>query len=106
MSACCAGCFALEDGVTHEGALVRVRDLTLDLGHGDARVPPAVKIFIGPTGPRMMELAGEIADGVLINGILSPAYTAPLAGAYRRRGRARGSHASPRWRSCNSSTSR
>ena len=43
--------FALEDGVTHEGELVRVRDLTLDLGHGDARVPPAVRIFIGPTGP-------------------------------------------------------
>ena len=68
--------FALEDGVTHEGELVRVRDLTLDLGHGDARVSPAVRIFIGPTGPRMMELAGEVADGVLINGILSPAYTA------------------------------
>ena len=66
---------ALEDGVTHEGELVTVRDLTLDLGHGDARVPPAVKIHIGPTGPRMMELGGEIADGVLINGILSPAYT-------------------------------
>ena len=66
---------ALEDGVTHEGELVRVRDLTLDLGHGDPRTPPAVKIFIGPTGPRMMELSGEIADGALINGILSPAYT-------------------------------
>ena len=66
---------ALEDGVTHEGELVTVRDLTLDLGHGDPRTPPAVKIFIGPTGPRMMELSGEIADGALINGILSPAYT-------------------------------
>ena len=66
---------ALEDGVTHEGELVTVRDLTLNLGHGDPRTPPAVKIFIGPTGPRMMELSGEIADGVLINGILSPAYT-------------------------------
>ncbi len=66
---------SLEDGVTHEGELVTVRDLTLDLGHGDPRIPPAVKIFIGPTGPRMMELAGEIADGALINGILSPAYT-------------------------------
>ena len=66
---------ALEDGVTHEGELVTVRDLTLDLGHGDPRTPPAVRIFIGPTGPRMMELSGEIADGALINGILSPAYT-------------------------------
>ncbi|MSO76349.1 MAG: LLM class flavin-dependent oxidoreductase [Alphaproteobacteria bacterium] len=66
---------ALESGVTFEGELVRVRDLTLDLGYGDARVPPAVKLHIGPTGPKMMALAGEIADGVLINGILPPAYT-------------------------------
>ena len=67
--------FALEDGVSFEGECVKVRDLTLDLGHGDARIPPDVKIFIGATGPKMMELTGEIADGVLINGILPPAYT-------------------------------
>jgi 5,10-methylenetetrahydromethanopterin reductase len=66
---------ALESGVTFESDLVKVRDLTLDLGYGDPRVPPKVKIQIGPTGPRMMELSGEIADGVLINGILPPAYT-------------------------------
>lgn len=67
---------ALEDGVTHESELIQVRDLTLDLGHGDPRVPPDVKIFIGPTGPKMMELAGEVADGALINGMLSPSYAA------------------------------
>ena len=66
---------ALEEGVSFEGELVKVRGLTLDLGHGDPRVPPDVKVFIGPTGPRMMELTGEIADGALINGILSPSYT-------------------------------
>ncbi len=66
---------ALEEGVTFESPLVRVRDLTLDLGHGDPRIPPAIKIFIGPTGPKMMELTGEIADGALINGILPPSYT-------------------------------
>lgn len=66
---------ALEEGVTFEGELVRVRDLTLDLGYGDERVPPRVKIHIGPTGPKMMELTGEIADGVLMNGILPPSYT-------------------------------
>jgi 5,10-methylenetetrahydromethanopterin reductase len=66
---------ALEAGVTFEGEMVRVRDLTLDLGHDDPRVPPAVKIGIGPTGPRMMELTGEIADVALINGILPPSYT-------------------------------
>lgn len=65
----------LEEGVTFESDLIKVRDLTLDLGHGDARVPPDVKIHIGATGPKMMALSGEICDGVLINGILPPAYT-------------------------------
>ena len=41
---------ALEEGVTFEGEFVKVRDLTLDLGHGDPRIPPDVGIFIGPTG--------------------------------------------------------
>lgn len=66
---------ALEEGVTFEGELVQVRDLTLDLGYGDAREAPQVKIAIGPTGPKMMELTGEIADIALINGILPPSYT-------------------------------
>ena len=42
---------------------MKVRDLTLDLGYGDARVPPDVKIYLGPTGPKMMQLSGEVADG-------------------------------------------
>ena len=82
---------ALEEGVTFEGEFVQVRDLALDLGHGDPRIPPDVRIFVGPTGPRMMELTGEIADGALINGILPPAYTRRalehLAAGARRAGR-------------------
>ena len=82
---------ALEEGVTFEGEFVQVRDLTLDLGHGDPRVPPEVGIYLGPTGPRMMELAGEVADGALINGILPPAYTRRslerMAAGARRAGR-------------------
>ena len=66
---------ALEEGVTFESDLIQVRDLTLDLGHGDERAPPRVKIGIGATGPRMMELTGEIADIALLNGILPPSYT-------------------------------
>ena len=82
---------ALEEGVTFEGEFVKVRDLTLDLGHGDPRIPPEVRIYLGPTGPRMMELTGEIADGALINGILPPSYTrrslGRLAAGARRGGR-------------------
>ena len=66
---------SLEEGVTLEGEVVQVRDLTLDLGHEAPRVPVDVPIYIGPTGPKMMELSGEIADGVLINGLLSTDYT-------------------------------
>src|SRR5262245_18733126 len=32
------------------------------------------KIFLAVTGPRMAELAGEIADGVILHGIASPRY--------------------------------
>lgn len=67
--------FALEDHVTLEGDTVHVRDISLDLGHGAAREPIPVPIYIGATGEKMMELSGEIADGVLINGVLSTDYT-------------------------------
>ena len=65
----------LEEGVTLEGEVVHVRDLTLDLGHEAPREPIEVPIYVGPTGPKMMELAGEVADGALINGLLSTDYT-------------------------------
>jgi 5,10-methylenetetrahydromethanopterin reductase len=61
--------------VTYEGELVHVRDLELDLGHGVPRNPLHVPIFIGATGPQMLELAGEIADGVALNGNVSVEYT-------------------------------
>jgi 5,10-methylenetetrahydromethanopterin reductase len=66
---------ALEAGVTMEGEFVKVRDLTLDLGHGAPRTAKDVKIYIGPTGPVMTETTGEIADGAILNGLLSPSYT-------------------------------
>lgn len=59
---------------TFEGEVVAVRDLELDLGHGMPREPKNVPIYIGATGFKMMEMAGEIADGVLINGLLSYDY--------------------------------
>lgn len=67
--------FALEEGVSFAGEVVHVRDISLDLGHGMKREKIPVSIAIGPTGPKMMELAGEIADVVLLNGLLSTDYT-------------------------------
>lgn len=65
---------ALEESVTLRGEVINVWDLRLDLGHGDPREPLNIPIYIGATGLKMMELAGEIADGVIVNGLLSPEY--------------------------------
>ncbi len=62
--------------VTYEGELVAVRDLRLDLGHGVARAPKRVPIYIGATGPQMLALSGELADGVMLNGFTSLTYLA------------------------------
>jgi 5,10-methylenetetrahydromethanopterin reductase len=62
------------DTVTYEGEVVKVRDLRLDLGHEVPRSPIDVPIYIGATGPRMLELAGEIGDGVFHNFFTSVSY--------------------------------
>ena len=59
---------------TVEGEIMKVRDLQLDLGHGRPRKPVKVPIYIGATGLRMLELSGEIADGVLLNAFTSVQY--------------------------------
>jgi 5,10-methylenetetrahydromethanopterin reductase len=59
--------------VTHHGEFVHVTDIEIDIVHGD-RSPKPVPIYIGATGMKMMELAGEIADGVLLNYMVSPQY--------------------------------
>jgi probable F420-dependent oxidoreductase len=49
--------------VTFEGEFYRVRGFRLT-----APLPPKpVEIYLGALGPRMLELAGEVADGVLLN---------------------------------------
>jgi 5,10-methylenetetrahydromethanopterin reductase len=59
--------------VTFKGEFVNVEDIEIDIVHGD-RSPKNVPIYIGATGMKMMELSGEIADGVLLNYLVSPAY--------------------------------
>lgn len=61
--------------VTFEGEFVKLRGASLDLGHGAPRVPINAKLYTGPTGLIMTEASGEIADGALLNGLLSPSYT-------------------------------
>lgn len=59
--------------VTLQGEFVRFRDVELDVLHG-RRQPRQVPIYIGATGPKMMALSGEVADGVLLNYMVSPFY--------------------------------
>jgi 5,10-methylenetetrahydromethanopterin reductase len=59
--------------VTYKGEFVRLDDVELDYVH-QARGAKAVPIVIGATGDQMLRLAGEIADGVLLNYLVSPSY--------------------------------
>ena len=76
--------------VTFHGEFVDVEDIEIDIVHGD-RSPRNVPIYIGATGMRMMELAGEIGDGVLLNYLVGPRYNATaldhLAAGAARSGR-------------------
>lgn len=69
----CRRLLAMET-VTFEGELVQVRDLRLEMGHGVSRDPRQVPIYIGATGLKMQEVAGEIADGALLNAYTSVAH--------------------------------
>jgi 5,10-methylenetetrahydromethanopterin reductase len=59
--------------VSFEGEFVHLDDVEIDIVHGD-RSPKEVPIYIGATGMRMMALAGEIGDGVVLNYLVGPAY--------------------------------
>lgn len=62
------------ENVTFEGEYVQVRDIRLDIVHGDPHTPRKIPIYIGATGWEMIELTGEIADGILLNYLVSPEY--------------------------------
>ena len=59
--------------VTFHGEFHNVDGIELDVVHG-RREPRHVPILIGATGGKMMELAGEIADGVVLNYCVPPEY--------------------------------
>ena len=59
--------------VTFHGEFHNVEGIELDVVHG-RREPRNIPIMIGATGDAMMELAGEIADGVVLNYCVPPEY--------------------------------
>jgi 5,10-methylenetetrahydromethanopterin reductase len=62
-----------DEHVTFDGEFVHLDGVELDYVHQERR-PKDVPIYLGATGMKMMELAGEIADGALLNYLVSPAY--------------------------------
>lgn len=62
-----------DQNVTYDGDYVQLEDVELDYVHQPRR-PKDVPIYIGATGMKMMALTGEIADGVVLNYLVSPDY--------------------------------
>ena len=50
------------------GRVVRAHDARLDFAAPRARLP----IYLGARGPRMLELAGAVADGVIVGNVATP----------------------------------
>jgi len=68
----CRRLFTLEE-VTYEGDFVSLDGVRIDVVHGDT-TSRDIPIYIGATGPKMLELSGKIADGVVLNYMVSPRY--------------------------------
>ena len=69
--------------VTFDGAYVHLDGVELDYVYQERR-PKDVPIYIGATGLQMMELTGEIADGAVLNYLVSPTYNADAVAALER----------------------
>lgn len=65
--------FTMEE-VTYQGDFVNLDRVRLDVVHGDAS-PRDIPLYIGATGDKMLELSGEICDGVVLNYGVSIDYT-------------------------------
>jgi 5,10-methylenetetrahydromethanopterin reductase len=71
---------------------VHLDGVELDYVHQERR-PKDVPIYIGATGMQMMELTGEIADGAVLNYLVSPSYNVGAIEALERGAAKAGSHA-------------
>lgn len=61
------------ENVSFQGEFVNFDGIELDYVYQERRAKD-VPIYIGATGMQMMELTGEIADGVVLNYLVSPDY--------------------------------
>ena len=71
------------ENVTFDGTYVHLDGVELDYVYQERR-PKDVPIYIGATGMQMMELTGEIADGAVLNYLVSPDYNEQAIAALER----------------------
>lgn len=64
--------FSMQE-VTYQGAFVNLDRVRLDVAFGDTSKRD-IPIYIGATGDKMLEMAGEICDGVVLNYVVSVDY--------------------------------
>ncbi len=59
--------------VTYQGEFVQLDRVRLDVAYGNTS-PRDIPLYIGATGPKMLQLAGEICAGVVLNYVVSVDY--------------------------------
>lgn len=59
--------------VTYQGEFIHLDRIRLDVAFGDTG-PRDIPLYIGATGDQMLELSGEICDGVVLNYVVSVDY--------------------------------
>lgn len=59
--------------VTYKGEFVNLDRVKLDVAFGDTS-PRDIPIYIGATGDKMLEMAGQLCDGVVLNYVVSVDY--------------------------------
>jgi 5,10-methylenetetrahydromethanopterin reductase len=69
--------------VSFDGHFVHLDGVELDYVYQERRAKD-VPIYIGATGMQMMELTGEIADGAVLNYLVSPSYNLDALAALER----------------------
>ncbi|MEV7859879.1 LLM class flavin-dependent oxidoreductase [Streptomyces hirsutus] len=65
--------FFRNEVVSFDGEFVQMQDVRFDSMYRENK-PVDIPIYIGAVGPRMLELAGEISDGVHMDFLLPPSY--------------------------------
>lgn len=65
--------------VTYQGEFVHLDRIRLDVAFGDTS-PRDIPLYFGATGDKMLELSGEICDGVVLNYVVSVDYIRKAVG--------------------------